>query len=675
MNDRMRRTCWLTIAVAWAGLAALAAAPLRLETKNLAFEIGADGAGARFDMPKNTVANGDVWRLILDDGLRTEIPVFSHAQKGRVTLDGNRMTLAYDTLVSDFGDVYDISFRLGIEKRGEILYFTPTIENRSSVRVNECFAPLVPFDGIAGDKKTDALYLPRGLGNRTVNPYAGQESIAGAYYDHNERETSVVLPYPRASMCWMGVESGGKFLYLSRQDPEIRECFLVVRHTIRTGDLMLAIAHLPMARAGETLAFAPTAVALFDGDWRTGAQEYRAWADGAFFKVTPKADWVKRLTGWQRIVMRLQTGEDTYKFEDLPKMYETGHRYGIDTLFLFAYWKEGMDRAYPKYEEPYPGAWKTLKENIAQVRARGGRVIIECNVHMIDPKSDFYRQFGEEVRLLDINGNEHRVAFSYPGYGTLRHLFGKAQFAVACSGSARWRKQLFSQLEMMQNAFDPDCLFYDCYGAAPTQPCFNARHDHGPRIDVEWKTRRMAFADAEAYCAGRNKVLACEIPTDIAASYVQFNHGLSEVDLAPGSNQFPALFRYTFPEIITTNRGCRSSDQKDYEAMLKSCLVYGLRFDAELYVCRRTLDADPKYAAVIGWCTAKMKEYGEFYFDGRFTARDVSPLPTGVRRGEFLNADGTQVLTVFLNTGHKPVKIGTNKLAAGEMVFTVKEVN
>jgi hypothetical protein len=29
----------------------------------------------------------------------------------------------------------------------------------------------------------------------------------------------------------------------------------------------------------------------------------------------------------------------------------------------------------------------------------------------------------------------------------------------------------------------------------------------------------------------------------------------------------------------------------------------------------------------------------------------------------------------FPNTGHKPVKFGMNKLAAGEMEFTVKEVN
>jgi uridine kinase len=36
-------------------------------------------------------------------------------------------------------------------------------------------------------------------------------------------------------------------------------------------------------------------------------------------------------------------------------LYKTGMKYGINTLFLFAWWKEGMDRAYPKYEEPYEG--------------------------------------------------------------------------------------------------------------------------------------------------------------------------------------------------------------------------------------------------------------------------------------------------------------------------------
>ena len=48
--------------------------------------------GSRKSSPRNTAANKDFWRLVLDDGDRTEIPVFSHAQKGRVTRDGDTLT-------------------------------------------------------------------------------------------------------------------------------------------------------------------------------------------------------------------------------------------------------------------------------------------------------------------------------------------------------------------------------------------------------------------------------------------------------------------------------------------------------------------------------------------------------------------------------------------------------
>ena len=139
------------------------------------------------------------------------------------------------------------------------------------------------------------------------------------------------------------------------------------------------------------------------------------------------------------------------------------------------------------------------------------------------------------------------------------------------------------------------------------------------------------------YCDQIGKPLATEIATDIAASYTQFIHGgLGFGDLAPNSEQFPALFRYTFPEVIASNRGVRNAEG-EFAKKLRNCLVYGIRFDAELYVCRRTIDAAPAYADVIGRCCKKMKKYGEFYFDGRFTVRDTSPLPAGVVRGEFLN--------------------------------------
>jgi type III secretion system FlhB-like substrate exporter len=200
---------------------------------------------------------------------------------------------------------------------------------------------------------------------------------------------------------------------------------------------------------------------------------------------------------------------------------------------------------------------------------------------MVDPASDFYKAHGKEVLIRTINGDEHRPSFVYPGFGEFRSLYGARQFPVACSGTALWRDTVFSQLELMQNTFDPDSLFVDCYGAAPTQPCFNDAHEHGARIDREWPCRRKFFDRAVAYCNGIGKPLATEIATDIAASYTQFIHsGLGFGDLAPNSEQFPALFRYTFPEVIVSNRGVRNAEG-EFAKKLRNCLVYGIRYDAE----------------------------------------------------------------------------------------------
>ena len=61
---------------------------MQLKTKNLIFRIGEDGKDAAFVLsqkPEKAAKGSDFWRLILDDGMRTEIPVCSARQTGRVT--------------------------------------------------------------------------------------------------------------------------------------------------------------------------------------------------------------------------------------------------------------------------------------------------------------------------------------------------------------------------------------------------------------------------------------------------------------------------------------------------------------------------------------------------------------------------------------------------------------
>lgn len=648
---------------------------MNLQTKFLSFEINENGGNAGFIIrgKEDSAARGsDYFRLILDDGLRTEIPIMSHKQTGKAVMDGDKLVITYDKLVSEYGDTYDVKFTVTVEVEDGLFKFTPAVENNTKdVRINECFCPLADFNELYGEKKDDIIYFPNGLGTRVEDPWKFLKNMTSVWYQHDEYEVFWHYHYPRATMGWFGVESNGHFLYVARYDDKARHCFMTVKQRIHSDptNLMVGFDHFPMARPGEKLVIPSTVVGILDGDWRAGADVYRAWADKTFFKVTKKHDWVKKMVGWQRIIMRSQYGEDYYKASDLPKIYEEGAKRGIHTIFLFAWWKEGMDRNYPTYQEPYPGAFKELSENIKKVQDMGGHIILECNCHFLDPHNPYYKEFGDEVKIIDINGNEIRPAFVYPGRGEFRATYGSHQFPICCSGTERWRNQVLSQLKQMGD-MGADCVFADCFCGCPYQPCFNDRHEHGARVDEEWIGHRKFFEAAVDYCDSADKVFAGEVVTDVAAAYTQFIHGLVNVDFKIKSNQFPQLFRYTFPEVITTERGIRDAEG-DSPKQMRAALTTGVRLDCELYVCRRDIGCDEGYANMVKEYSDAMNKYSEFYFDGLFTVIDTEKLPYYVKRGEFYNADKTKVLRVLYNASGNPAEVCGVTLGADELRFDV----
>lgn len=663
----------LSAALTLPGVAHAGEKTYTVTTPNLSFEVDSKGNSAAFVITGNeekASRGADFWRLILDDGDRTEIPVLSSMQQGKVSSHDGNITIKYDKLVSEYGDTYPIEFTVEVDKEGNLIRFTSIIDNKDAkVRVNECFCPLADFTSLCGKKADDKMFLPHGLGRRIENPWKALEDMVPTYYKHDENETYLHLHYPRASMGWFGVQSGDKFLYISRPDDKFRHCFMTVRHRIHGDNLMFGVDHFPMARPGEKFTEPSTVIGLLDGDWRSGADIYREWADNNFFKVQPKADWVKNMAGWQRIIMRSQYGENYFKPEDLPQVYLNGAKHGLNTLFIFAWWKEGMDRGYPEYNEPYPGAFKALSENIKKIQDMGGHVVLECNCHFLDPHGEFYRKYGDLVKIIDINGNEVRPSFVYHGRGELRGTYGAVQFPLVCAGTQMWRDQVVSQLKMMGD-LGADCVFADCYGGCPYQPCFNTRHEHGNRIDEEWIAHRKFFDQALDYCNSANKVLSAEVVTDIAAAYTQMIHGLVNVDFKLRGDAYPAMFRYTFPEVITTCRNILSSDG-EFDKQLKYALTSGVRLDAQLWVCRADITSDPKYAEMAKFYTDTLNKYSRFFYDGKFTVIDNSELPKLVKRGEYLSADGKEVMRVLYNASTKSADACGIVLAPDEMKFEI----
>lgn len=166
----------------------------------------------------------------------------------------------------------------------------------------------------------------------------------------------------------------------------------------------------------------------------------------------------------------------------------------------------------------------------------------------------------------------------------------------------------------------------------------------------------------------RGKVLGTEVVTDIAASYAQFIHGCDNVGFYVGSRAFPAMFRYTFPEVITTNRGLRHS-HGNFRKQFKWSAVMGLRMDAELWVCRADIGQDPVYAEEVGKYTEILNRYGDYMLHGTFTITERTPANEWVKCGEYIHKDGHKLLRVLYNMSDKVAEAYGVILTADELYF------
>jgi hypothetical protein len=77
------------------------------------------------------------------------------------------------------------------------------------------------------------------------------------------------------------------------------------------------------------------------------------------------------------------------------------------------------------------------------------------------------------------------------------------------------------------------------------------------------------------------------------------------------------LYRYTFPELIMTNRNV-AHDEVNYRENANYSFVYGLRFDMSIYRCCGSLSDLPNYAAYLKELNSLRAQYQDFLLKGRF---------------------------------------------------------
>ncbi len=622
------------------------------------FALNATANRVSWSAPGTPLANeekADFWRVFMDDGYEREILVKSSSQKGSVRISGVRTDVVYEGLVDEKGRRYDVILAVHIEKKVTGIEMWADVENRGDPRVNEVQLPFVDLSVACDeDRSKDVLYRPSGLGERLENPWAALGKSHSEYMTADYREIWSPLVYPRPlSMAWQGIETGGHFLYLGRHDGEFRSCVFNAGVNPRNAAprLIMSVCHYPLALAGEKIETARSILALSEGDWREGSDRYGEWARATFYKPARKPEWVKRFTGWQRVILRHQFGEVFWKYADLPRLYEEGARFGLDCLMVFGWWKGCFDNGYPLYEpDPELGGAEGLSEAIKAIQDMGGRVALYTNGILIDLISDYYKTTGERIASKDIDGNAYIDHYRFADSGTVLRTFGYKSFAKACMSNPEWRDKLLEN-GRVKLSFGADSIFYDQIGGHHCWLCFDKKHPHGNRGDTEPRSRAATFAALRGLLSG-DRALGSENTVDLFAPYLDYHHGC---DLGNwyAENCFPQLFLRTFPEAIMTNRfihDCR----EDYKFQLNHAFAMGYRFDVSIYRGRVVgIAGEPDYARHVAKLIALKAVWRRFFYEGRFVVETICDLPKTVLMTEYRHGDET--LLVYVNKTSAPL--------------------
>lgn len=595
-----------------------------------------------------------LWRLYYNTPDRKEIEVTADGQKPVVTKVGDTTLLDYDHVG---GKAFELHLKIWTE--GSMVRFGASLTNNEPhTIIRELQYPLVGH-----------LRLPEGY--KLLTTHTG-----GQVFDNPVRKISDVdvrplymtpaqkfrqydLQYPRnaASNCFafIGDDDG---LYFGSHDVSLQQTW----HGLRTypddgtiGHVTEDFRHLeagfyryPNAMCGDSWSNDASVVVPYKGNWTATSRIYRRWAD-SWWRHEDVPEWVQDMTGWQRIIFKHQYGEYLRSYEDLPgRIASAGESVGCNAVLAFGWWKEGMDNGYPNYSpDDTQGGDAAWKEAIKAYRDKGGRLLLYFNGRLIDIESEFYRSGdGALVANKDNTGREFTEHYKFTGEGTTLGYYDSRTFVIADMSKRLWIDKLLSWADRAM-ACGADAVFYDQLGVAEEFPNWDISREYPVQDIFTGRYKADALKEVRDHIKAANPefALGTEWLSDCTSQFCDFVH-IVEFTALPES--FPEWFRYTFPEVIWSDRCVR--DDNDVPRRVNNTLLKGLRNDIEVFRCRGLIDETPVYQAYLAQINAIRHDFPDLLLEGRYTACDGFSCSSDKLVARSYTSEG-RMAVVVTNTG------------------------
>ena len=594
-----------------------------------------------------------LWRLYYNTAEQKEIEL--------TAADGTpEVTMAGDTIHIDYHEIGSRKINLHLRVWGEKgqARFGATVENNEPhTIIRELQYPLVGGLRLPESYRLLTTHTGGQVFDDPVKKIADVD-VRSLYMTPAQKFRQYNLQYPRnaASNCFafIGEEDG---LYFGSHDTSLQQTWHGLRaypdgetgHT--TGDfknLEAGFYRYPNTMCGDVWSNDASVIVPYKGDWTATSRIYRRWAD-SWWQHAPVPKWVQDMTGWQRIIFKHQYGEYLRRYRDLPgRIADVGKSVGCNAVLAFGWWKEGMDNGYPNYTiDDSQGGDAAWKKAIADYRSGGGRLLLYFNGRLIDVESDFYLHGeGSSVANKDNTGREFTEHYKFTGEGTTLGYYDSRTFVIADMSKRLWRDKL---IEWADRAMDygADAVFYDQLGVAEEFPNWDLSREYPVQDIFTGRHKAEALREIRDHIKARDPefALGTEWLSDCTSQFCDFVH-IVEFTALPES--FPEWFRYTFPEVVWSDRCVR--DDNDVPRRVNNTLLKGLRNDIEVFRCRGLIDETPVYRAHLAKVNAIRNEFPGLLLEGRYTASDgFTCTDPSVTARSYTSADSLAV--VVTNTG------------------------
>ena len=182
-----------------------------------------------------------------------------------------------------------------------------------------------------------------------------------------------------------------------------------------------------------------------------------------------------------------------------------------------------------------------------------------------------------------------------------------------------WRNMLLDWADRAM-AYGADAVFYDQLGVAEEFPNWNISGEFPVQDIYTGRYKADALKEIRDHIKAINPefCLGTEWLSDCTSQFCDFVH-IVEFTAEPYS--FPEWFKYTFPEVIWSDRCLR--DDTDVERRANNTLLKGLVNDIEIFRCRGLIDETPHYQGYLAQINAIRHKYPELLLGaGKFVHMD-----------------------------------------------------